>query len=74
MKCFKRRFEGKERVYPEFPYPENIEDEYDDGVKKWQNDPLIIKWNEECNKLDDRYNEEQNREFKYLEKCPLCRK
>jgi hypothetical protein len=74
--CFKRCHYGSDNIpQPVFPYPREIEDEYDNDPddSKWINDPLIIKYNEECiareNKCDETYYREAS-----LRICGICRK
>src|SRR3989338_7691778 len=45
--CFKRIYYGNPSNPPSFPYPSEIEREYDENPEheKWRNDPLIIKYN-----------------------------
>ena len=73
--CFKRCYYGDdESGRPEFPYPE-IKEEYDDDEEnpKWDNYPLIARYNQEWNEWDDNRMEKYERE-KNLRSCPLCRK
>jgi len=39
---------------------------------KYDNDSVIIKWQNDCNKLEDNKDIE-NKNEKYLQKCPICR-
>jgi len=75
--CYKRCYYGdnNRENEPKFPYPSDIEDEYDSDQYnvKWETEyPLIKKWNDEWNEWDD------NRQYKYhdenyLRICSLCR-
>ena len=38
----------------------------------YDDDPVIIKWNEDYNKWDDMYEYNRNHE-EYLQNCPICR-
>ena len=76
ISCFKRNWYGNKNNEnkPKFPYPE-LEDEYfeeEELYKRLCNDPLIIKYNEEYNKLEEG-NEIAYDNEKYLRKCPFCR-
>jgi hypothetical protein len=59
---------------PKFPYSSEIEDEYwddQDGFiqnPRWELDPNIIRWREECNAWEDACQPPAN-----LQNCPLCR-
>jgi hypothetical protein len=69
--CFKRCHYGADE--PKFPYNIDIEDEYyeDQDNSKWDIDyPLIKIYNEEYNKWE----KETNKNEKYLQLCPMCRK
>ena len=72
---FKRMFYGEERQNePPFPYPE-LEDDYygkNQFHPSYENDPVIIKYNEDHNKWDDAYDEKYENE-KFLRNCPICR-
>ena len=72
---FKRMFYGEKRQNePQFPYPE-LEDDYDGrnyNNNKYDDDPVIIKYNEDYNKWDDTYDIKYENE-KNLRNCPLCR-
>jgi hypothetical protein len=72
---FKRLSYGEKRQNePPFPYPE-LEDDYDGrnhNNNKYDDDPVIIKYNEDHNKWDDAYDEKYENE-ENLRNCPLCR-
>jgi len=76
--CFKRCYYGDndESEMPLFPYPKDVEDEYDNDMEnsKWEIDyPLIAVYNEEFNTwYDNRRNKYETE--KYLRCCPFCRK
>jgi hypothetical protein len=59
---------------PKFPYSTEIEDEYwnaQDGETqdpRWELDPNIIKWREDCNAWEDARQPPSN-----LQSCPVCR-
>ena len=64
----------KRQNEPPFPYPE-LEDDYylkNQGHPFYENDPVIIKYNEDWNKWDDTYDEIYINEA-YLHDCPICR-
>ena len=72
--CFKRCNYGQAISQPIFPYPEDIEDEYEENHDdpKWANDPLIKKYNEEFilyeHSLDINHMKEAS-----LRVCGICR-
>jgi len=76
INCFKRMKYGDEdsENEPKFPYSSEIEDEYwddQDGFiqnPRWELDPNIIRWREECNAWEDACQPPAN-----LQNCPLCR-
>ena len=72
---FKRCMYGEERQNePPFPYPE-LEDDYylkNQFHPYYENDPVIIKYNEDHNKWDDMYDIKYKNE-ENLRNCPLCR-
>jgi hypothetical protein len=74
--CFVRCQFGEQIEQPQFPYSEEINDEweYDPYNEKWNREyPLIRVWNEELDRLENM--ETQNfKNTEYLRKCPLCRK
>jgi hypothetical protein len=77
ISCFKRNWYGSKNIEeePKFPYPD-LEDEYyeeEELYEKLYNDPLIIKYNEEHNKWEDKNNLKYENE-EYLRKCPVCRR
>jgi hypothetical protein len=75
LECFKRIWYGDDSGEPQFPYSQQIEDEYydDQDNPKWNIDyPFIQKYQQDHNQWDD------NRQNKYanetnLRRCPLCR-
>lgn len=73
--CFKRCRYGGTIPHPIFPYPHEIEDEYDNDPddSKWVNDPLIIKYNEDWILYESKCDEEYYRETS-LRICGICRK
>ena len=73
--CFKRCNYGQTIPQPQFPYSEEIEDEYDSNQDdpRWVNDPLIIKWNEDFQKYEELCEANYARE-ESLRVCALCRK
>jgi hypothetical protein len=72
---FKRLQYGEERQNePPFPYRE-LEDDYylkNQGHPSYENDPVIIKYNDEYNKWDDMYEKKKEKE-ENLRKCAICR-
>ena len=58
---------------PQFPYPKEIENEYDKDpdIDKWKNDELIQKWDKKYNEW---YDEKDTLSYKgeYISNCPLC--
>lgn len=74
LDCFKRCQYGEKIPQPVFPYPEDVEDEYDNnpGDPKWINDPLIVNyvanWVAYENKIDSNYFREES-----LRVCGICR-
>jgi hypothetical protein len=73
--CFKRCRYGGTIPQPVFPYPREIEDEYDNDTddSKWVNDPLIIKYNEDWILYESKCDEAHYRETS-LRICGICRK
>lgn len=76
--CFKRcHYQWKDcSGQPPFPYPADIEDEYDEDRNnpKWESDyPLIGNYHRDFERWDKLHNEKYDRES-YLRMCPLCRK
>lgn len=74
--CFKRCRYGERREYPNFPYSEDIHDEYSENPEdnKWKNEyPLIEKWEQSIDLMDDYYHEKYENE-ENLRRCPLCRR
>ena len=69
--CFKRCQYGEKKLRPEFPLPEDKWDDYEEGLL--DNHPLIVKWQDDCNKLDHEESYQYNRE-ENLRCCSLCRK
>lgn len=78
VECFKRCMYGKpDDPEPIFPYPDEIETEWEDGGRDdpaWcARYPLAVEWDEAWNKWDhekdQKYFREQN-----LRKCPICRR
>ncbi len=70
--CFKRAWYGAEPPpKPEFPLPEDKWDEYEEGLL--DNHPLIVKWENDCEKWELANASEWRRE-ENLRCCPLCRK
>jgi hypothetical protein len=73
--CFKRCKYGCVIEEPVFPYPADIEDEYENNHEdpKWKTDPLIIKYNDDWkiyeNMLDINYKKET-----CLRACGICRR
>lgn len=76
LECFKRMRHGDEDLdnEPKFPYSSEIEEEYwedQDGFTqnpRWELDPNIIRWKDECNAWDDARQPSANLQF-----CPICR-
>jgi hypothetical protein len=73
--CFKRMNYGDEDLAnePKFPYNSEIEEEYWEerpvhSDPRWELDPNIIRWRDECNAWDDARHPSEN-----LRVCPLCR-
>lgn len=69
--CFRRCYYGEEENYPDFPYNDNILEEWAENPEnsKWEKDyPLIKKCIILCEEIL-RYENEA-----YLRCCPLCRK
>jgi hypothetical protein len=59
---------------PQFPYDSELEDEYESqfDLPRWKNDPLIQKYQEDCNKWElERQIREKNEN--YLKRCSICR-
>jgi hypothetical protein len=75
IECFKRCHYGDNSEEPKFPYSKEIEDEYfdDPDSMKWNNYPLIEKWDRELDLHEDERMRKFNREG-YLRNCPICRK
>ena len=72
--CFKRCHYGIHYIpQPVFPYSREIEDEWFNGDPRWINDPLIKKYEKECElyelTIDETYEKEAS-----LRICSICRK
>ena len=68
---FKRMFYGNQSDEPKFPYPD-LEDDYYENIKKYVEDPNVIKWTKEWHNwsyLEDLHYESEQ----YLRKCSICR-
>ena len=78
--CFKEIYHGynEEPQKPLFPYNDEILEEYNNDENenpKWKIDfPLIEKWENECEKIEDKFSIKAEKQRKLLSKCPLCKK
>lgn len=74
INCFKKCYYAKSLEYPPFPYPSDIEDEYDNDPdnEKWNVDELIIVWRQKCDLIEFQQDLECEN-IETLSKCPLCR-
>lgn len=78
-KCFKKCFmigwDDDRTDEPPFPYPSDIEKQYEDDQdnEKWENDELIKKYNTEWNRWDDERQAKVDELYEKLSKCPMCR-
>jgi hypothetical protein len=75
-KCFRKIYCAR-NVWkqPRFPYPKDVEDEYDNDpdCAKWKNDPLISKYIEQFD-LCERMNDLEDELLELIAKCPICGK
>tara|TARA_Y100000389_G_C17471304_1_gene531417 strand:+ start:14386 stop:14763 length:378 start_codon:yes stop_codon:yes gene_type:complete len=77
--CFNEIYHGynKEPDNPSFPYNDDIYEEWynDTENEKWKLEyPLIEKWDEKCDKIQDDFDIKSQKQRQLLSKCPLCKK
>jgi len=76
ISCFKRCYYGDTSGRPEFPYPIEVMDEWenDRDNPRWDVEyPLIRPWEEALDNWDDNHDLQYEKE-EHLRQCPLCRK
>ena len=67
--CLRVAFHGLPIPDPPFPYDDSVRSEYynDPCNQKFQDDPLILNWQKECECQEER------RESATFSECPMCR-
>jgi hypothetical protein len=72
--CFKRCHYRQFSEQPEFPYSDDVQDDYETNLQfDHEKYPLVRKWEGELDIIEQSANENYENE-ENLRKCPLCRK